>query len=85
MVRRREGYVPPETGFGGQLRAIREKKGLTQVELAERCNVRVMTISDLERDAKLPGWDLVLLLAEKLGVKVGAFVPKPPAPPKPRD
>jgi transcriptional regulator with XRE-family HTH domain len=64
----------PRSGFGDRLRALRESRGLTQPQLAERAGCNRFTVAKLERGAQEPAWPLVLALAGALGVEVGAFV-----------
>jgi transcriptional regulator with XRE-family HTH domain len=64
----------PPSGFGGRLKAERERAGLTQDKLAERAGCHPFTLSKLERGTQEPAWPLVLALAKALGVDVGAFV-----------
>ncbi len=91
MARPRENPIPKKkrwtrpTGFGAALKAIRDEKGLTQAQLAERINtaegrdaVTVRTLSRLEIGENDPQWSLALALAEALGVDVGAFAPDRP-------
>ena len=56
---------------GQVLRKAREKRGLTQVELAERAGVSRVTISYLETGQRQPSMDLLHRLAKALKVKVG--------------
>jgi transcriptional regulator with XRE-family HTH domain len=83
----------PATGFGGQLRQVREEAGLTQQQLGERAGCHTMTIAKLEAGTQEPAWPLVLALAKALGVSTEAFrgrvdgpapaAPKRGQPPKP--
>jgi predicted ATPase/DNA-binding XRE family transcriptional regulator len=58
-----------ELVFGGLLRRHRRSAGLTQEELAERANVSVRAISDLERGVKhRPHKETVQLLADALAL-----------------
>jgi transcriptional regulator with XRE-family HTH domain len=63
----------PATGFGGQLRQVREEAGLTQQQLGERAGCHTMTIAKLEAGTQEPAWPLVLALAEALDVSTEAF------------
>jgi transcriptional regulator with XRE-family HTH domain len=63
----------PPTGFGGRLRVLREKAGLSQRELAEKAGCNQFTVAKLERGAQEPAWPLVLALAKALGVTCEAF------------
>jgi transcriptional regulator with XRE-family HTH domain len=68
----RVGGWPP-TGFAGRLKAVRQKAGLTQRELAGRVGCHHLTVSRLERGEQEPAWPLVLALAEALGVSCEDF------------
>src|SRR6188472_4179540 len=55
--------------FGELLRRYRKADGRTQEELAERVNLSLRTISDLERNAKQrPHGDTVQMLVSALGL-----------------
>jgi transcriptional regulator with XRE-family HTH domain len=57
------------------IRRVREHRGLTQVELAERAGVRQATISAIE-NAQTSGveFDVLARLAEALGVEPGSLI-----------
>jgi transcriptional regulator with XRE-family HTH domain len=57
------------------IRRVREHRGLTQVELAERAAVRQATISAIE-NAQTSGveFDVLARLAEALGVEPGSLI-----------
>lgn len=65
----------PVTPIQLTLRALREKAGLTQVELAERVGVRQATISDLEtgKSTRIE-FDLLDKLCEALGCDPGKLL-----------
>jgi transcriptional regulator with XRE-family HTH domain len=52
--------------FGGKLRAIREKRGLTLKEVAEKAGVSESLVSQIERNRVSPAIDTLLGLAEVL-------------------
>ena len=52
------------------LKALRERRGLTQAQLAERVDVTRVTIARLEVGMRQPGIDLLEALAKALKVKV---------------
>ena len=54
--------------FGERLKAIRERAGLTQSQLAERMDVSVNHISALERNVSEPGAVMLRKLSIALGV-----------------
>jgi transcriptional regulator with XRE-family HTH domain len=58
-----------------RLRELREAKGLTQLELAERVGVRQATISDLETGkAKTIRLSLIEALTRELGVELSDLI-----------
>lgn len=66
--------------FGTVLRSFRTQRGLTQEELASRCEMDRSFISDLERGAREPGLFTVMRLAQGLDMPaaeiIGAFEAK---------
>jgi transcriptional regulator with XRE-family HTH domain len=56
--------------LGRAVRAIREERGLSQVQLAEATGFIQSWISHLERGARNPSWNNVVRLAAGLGVSV---------------
>ena len=56
--------------FIGQMRAIREGLGITQVELARRIRKTSGYICDTERGRRMPNLTTVFEIAEGLGVEV---------------
>ena len=56
------------------LKRLRERRGLTQQELAELVGAHRITIVRLETDALRPGVDLLEGLAKALRVKVTALL-----------
>ncbi|HJT79461.1 MAG TPA: helix-turn-helix transcriptional regulator, partial [Gemmataceae bacterium] len=62
------------TGFGGQLKRLREAAGLTQGQLGERAGYHGFTVAKLEQGLQEPTWPTVLALAAALGVNCLAFV-----------
>lgn len=57
------------TIFGEHLREVRTKRGMTQVELAQRCGFPQARISELERDGAAPNLVTILRLAVALECK----------------
>jgi XRE family transcriptional regulator, fatty acid utilization regulator len=57
-----------EERLGLELRRIREERGLTVEELAERSGVSATTIRDVERGAREARGDTVAKLAKPLGL-----------------
>ena len=56
-------------GFGARLRELREKKGLTQAQLASQLQLTKSVISAYETDARLPSYDVLLALSRIFNVK----------------
>jgi transcriptional regulator with XRE-family HTH domain len=67
-----QGGWPP-SGFGARLARLRESRGWTQRQLAERADCASNTVSELERGEQEPAWPLDLALAKALGVDCTAF------------
>lgn len=61
------------SGFGKQLRAIREKQGRTLAHVADAAGITFQSLGRLERGEVEPTWPTVLKLANALGVAVGKF------------
>ncbi|HEX9985961.1 MAG TPA: helix-turn-helix transcriptional regulator [Thermoanaerobaculia bacterium] len=60
--------------FGAHLRELRLERGLTQADLAARCDSNVPFISNVERGVMLPGLAMLLRLSEALECKVSELV-----------
>lgn len=60
----------PKKALSLKIKAFRKINGLTQEELAERCNVSWRTISNLERGAVIPNLDLVCNLSKHLNISL---------------
>ena len=60
--------------FASALRSARIKRGLTQRALAERLNMSVRTIIEIERCRSSPKFETVMLLARELNVSLDAIV-----------
>jgi transcriptional regulator with XRE-family HTH domain len=61
--------------FADRLRSIRQSRGMTQRELANRANITLSYISKLEAAGAAPGIDLVERLANALETDVAALLP----------
>lgn len=68
-VKRTAGEV-----FGDRMRELRQKRGLTQVQLADRCGFPQARISELERGGRTPNLVTIIRLALALDCKVSALV-----------
>lgn len=60
--------------FASTLRSARIKRGLTQRALAERLNMSVRTIIEIERGRSSPRFETVALLARELNISVDSIV-----------
>jgi transcriptional regulator with XRE-family HTH domain len=68
--------VAPTIGelLGERVRELRKKRGLTQVQLSERCGVPQSRISAIEKGAHVPNVETVLRLAGALRCRVAALM-----------
>lgn len=71
---RKQKHVP--SGFGDILRDLRNAAGLTQVQLAEKAGTTGNTVARLERGMYEPSWEIVISLADALGVRTEKMKPK---------
>jgi putative transcriptional regulator len=70
-----EGILMPtnknqKSSFGKRLKSIRQARGLTQEELAERLGIERRMVAHYENYAKFPSVDLIPKLAKALKVSV---------------
>jgi transcriptional regulator with XRE-family HTH domain len=56
--------------LGRALRALREDRGLKQIELAAAANATESQVSDIERARNNPGWLLITRLLDGLGATI---------------
>jgi transcriptional regulator with XRE-family HTH domain len=63
-------HPPDQLALGEAVRAIREERGLSQVQLAAATGFIQAWISHVERGRRNPSWSNVVRLAEGLGVSV---------------
>ncbi len=68
--------------MGHRLRDLRQKRSISQTELARLVGVTPSTISQVESNSILPSLPALLKMAEVLHVDVGAFFQPKPEPPK---
>lgn len=59
--------------FGDRLRELRERQGLSQMELAHRADVHPTYVSSVERGRRNVSLVNIRVLAHVLGVPVAAF------------
>lgn len=60
--------------FPDRLKAIREDKGITQKHLAEVLSITISTISHYENGTREPSIEILIQMAEVLGVSVDYLV-----------
>ena len=63
--------MSPEWWRGKVLKEIRQRRNLTQGELAAKVGVHLVTISRIETGVRQPSMNLLQRLAKALKVKVG--------------
>jgi transcriptional regulator with XRE-family HTH domain len=68
--------------MGQRLRDLRQKRSISQTELARLVGVTPSTISQVESNSILPSLPALVKMAEILHVDVGAFFQARPDPPK---
>jgi transcriptional regulator with XRE-family HTH domain len=68
---------PFTQAVGTRIRAAREDRGLSQIELARRIERRQASISDMERGLMQPNAATLVVLAQALGKSVTYFFPAP--------
>ena len=59
--------------FADRLRELREKAGLTQMQLADASGLPLGSIRNYEQGQREPYWQVVFKLADALGVSSEAF------------
>lgn len=62
--------------IGQRIQAARKKEGLTQAQLAERCNLATITIQQYERDKREPRYEQLKSIAKNLNVDWSDLVPE---------
>ncbi len=55
--------------FIENMKYYRKQKGISQAQLAETCDVSNGTIGNIECGITKPSFDLILMIADKLGIK----------------
>jgi transcriptional regulator with XRE-family HTH domain len=73
-VPRRKSKDPDASKFGAIIRGLREERGWTQEEMAERAGMNGSYVGFLERGENVPTLTVILLLAETLQVDAGDLV-----------
>lgn len=59
--------------IGKAVKAVRTAQGLTQEDLAARADLHPTYVSDVERGARNPSWDVIARIAEGIGVPVATI------------
>ncbi len=60
--------------FGRVVRDARSKLGLSQEELADRCDLHRNAIGLIERGERSPSFDTILAIADGLGISASRLV-----------
>jgi XRE family transcriptional regulator, regulator of sulfur utilization len=61
----------PQPAIGTTIRALREKRGMTQETLASDAKTTLSTLSVIERGLANPTWATVRDIATALGISIG--------------
>lgn len=56
-----------DADFARALRAMRARADLTQVELAQKCGINVMSVTNYENGESMPSFATAIKLADALG------------------
>ena len=73
--------MKPQQVLGNNVRRLREAKGWSQEDLAEKANLHRTYVSGIERGVRNPSLTIVFKLAEGLGVEPGILVNRKPSKP----
>lgn len=65
--------MTPASKFGNLLRSTRKSRSLKLWQVAEKVDVEVKHLGRIERGEKKPSFDLIVALADCLGVSPAAF------------
>ena len=63
-----------KSAFGQHIRKVRERKGITQFELASLMNINAQNISSYERGERCPSIFWVHRLCEALNIDITNFI-----------
>lgn len=63
-----------EPTLGSRIRLARERAGLSTLALAQRLGRTLSYLNDIERDARIPGEDLVEQIAHELRIDAGTLL-----------
>jgi len=70
--------MKPQQVLGSNIRRLREAKGWSQEDLAEKANLHRTYVSGIERGVRNPSLTIVFKLAEGLGVEPGNLLNRRP-------
>ena len=73
--------MKPQQILGSNVRRLREAKGWSQEDLAEKANLHRTYVSGIERGVRNPSLTIVFKLAEGLGVEPGNLLSRKPTKP----
>jgi transcriptional regulator with XRE-family HTH domain len=70
------GFGVPDlpTAFGDTLRKLREKKGYSQMKLAQRAGLHLNALGNIERGERTPSLRTVFLISEALDIPAAQIV-----------
>lgn len=63
-----------KNAVGAKIRSMRESKGLSQQEIAERSGLALEQVASIETDEYLPSLGPLIKVARALGVRLGTFL-----------
>lgn len=63
----------PQRALGAAVRELREKRGISQEDLAHEAGITTSTVSLIERGRSNPTWSTVKNLARALNVSLAEF------------
>lgn len=61
--------------LGGEIQALRKKRGLSQEQLAERANMNPTHLGHIEQGVREPRFKTLMKIADALGVRVKDLIP----------
>ncbi len=73
LVARSRAKPSPTDSLGGRIRRFRRLKGLTQIELARQVELSPRMMAYYEIQGGTPSWELLVRLADALGVTMDAL------------
>ena len=62
-----------EQSFGSRLKELRESRGLSQAQLAERAGLHRFGVAKIEQGLREPSWSTLMALCRALGVSCAVF------------